>query len=101
MFCNLLRMFSNPIYNFIFNIAISLIIIILCHYSWTYLKDTYSTKKTKDLVGIQTEKYKRMFSEIQHSKSMPNNNSENTIFINAEEKQTMNDDLLSYANSLQ
>jgi len=93
-------MFSNPIYNFIFNIAISLIIIGLCHYSWTYLKDTYSTKKTKDLVGIQTEKYKRMFSEIQQSKTTPNNDNENTQFINALEKQTMNDDLLSYANSL-
>jgi hypothetical protein len=35
------------------------------HEFWNYLKDTYSKKKTKDLVGTQIEKYKRMVGEIQ------------------------------------
>jgi len=44
--------------------VISLLIIILLHYFWNYLKDTYTIKKTKDLVKIQTEKYKIGLDEM-------------------------------------
>jgi len=44
--------------------TISLLIIISVHYLWNYIKDTYSVKKTKDLVGFQTQKYKSILSEL-------------------------------------
>ena len=58
-------MFSNTWFLIIINILISIIIIYGAHEFWNYLKDTYSKKKTKDLVGTQIEKYKRMVGEIQ------------------------------------
>jgi len=49
----------------ILKIIISLVIIILGHQIWNYLKDTYSVKKTKDLVGSQIQKYKTILQDIQ------------------------------------
>ena len=49
------------------NIIISVTIIILGHYLWVYLKDTYSDKVTKDIIGSQTQKYKAIIDEIQRT----------------------------------
>jgi hypothetical protein len=43
------------------NIIIALFTILLLQYIWNYLKDNYSTKKTKDLAEFQAQKYKDMF----------------------------------------
>jgi hypothetical protein len=54
-------------------ITISLLIIISVHYLWNYIKDTYSERKTKDLVGFQTQKYKSILSElIENGREQPN-----------------------------
>ena len=47
------------------NIIISILIIFIAHSLWNYIKNTYSTKKTKDLIGSQIQKYKSMLEEIQ------------------------------------
>ena len=49
------------------NIAISITIIIIGHYLWNYLKDTYSDKVTKDILGSQTQKYKAIINELQRT----------------------------------
>jgi hypothetical protein len=49
------------------NIVISLIIIIVGHQLLIYLKDNYSIKKTKDLVGYQIQKYKTILNDIQQA----------------------------------
>jgi hypothetical protein len=74
----------------------------LFQYGWNYLKDTYSVKKTKDLVNTQIEKYKKIAeSTINDSQGSPNfQGSQNIDFISETEKQTMNDDLMNLANSL-
>jgi len=46
-------------------ILISIIIIYILHSLFQYFKDTYTTKKTKDLVGFHTQKYKAMLDEAQ------------------------------------
>jgi len=61
-------MFSNIWIWIVINILISIFIIYGCHSGWNYLKDNYSKKRTKDLVGTQVEKYKRMVGEIQNAK---------------------------------
>jgi|UniRef100_A0A6C0LS28 hypothetical protein len=60
------------------------------HSLWNYLKDTYTTKKTKDLVNSQIEKYKKML-EIQKQQ---------TEFITEQEQETMKNDLLQYVETL-
>ena len=76
-------------------ILLSIIIIIIIHFLWNYIKDTYSTKKTKDLVGSQTQKYKNMLDEY-----IENNNNNNNVlenhFIPEEEFASMDDDLTQF-----
>lgn len=95
-------MFSNSFINIFSTIIFSLIIILFFQYGWNYLKDTYSVKKTKDLVNTQIEKYKKIAeSTINESQGSPNiEGSQNIDFISETEKQTMNDDLMNLANSL-
>ena len=72
------------------NVIISIIIIILIHYLFNYLKDTYTTKKTKDLVKTQTEKYKTILDEIINKK----NDSDENLFNNSENMQNELDSYL-------
>jgi uncharacterized membrane protein (DUF106 family) len=85
-------MFSNTLFKFTINIAISIIIIYGAHSFWNYLKDNYTTKKTKDLVNIQIEKYKRIMNDMQKQ------NEQSSLFEDESEKQSMNDDLLEFMN---
>ena len=50
---------------------ISIFIIYAIHVFWNYLKDTLTVKKTKDLVSIQAEKYKKIVEEIQQTNRKP------------------------------
>ena len=72
------------------NVIISIIIIILIHYLFNYLKDTYTTKKTKDLVKTQTEKYKTILDEMMNKKNEVDDN----LFINSENMQNELDSYL-------
>ena len=62
-------MYHNTFLWIFINIIISLIIIYICHSIWIYVKDTYSTRKTKDLVNTQVSKYKQIIQELQENKS--------------------------------
>jgi hypothetical protein len=85
-------MFSETIIWIIINIIVSILIIYSAHELWNFLKDTYSTRKTKDLVNSQIEKYKKMMIEIQE------NSSQTTGFIDDNEKQNMDNDLTEFMN---
>ena len=50
-------------------ILISLIIIIIAQYSFEYLKDTLTPRKTKDLVGFQKQKFEEILSELREAKN--------------------------------
>jgi hypothetical protein len=63
------------------SIIISIAVIALLHYGWDYIKTTYSTPKTKDIVKIQSEKYDTILTEILETKSK----SSPEIQINPEE----------------
>lgn len=67
------------------NIIISIFIIYIIHSTWEYFKDTYTNKKTKDLVNTQITKYQQMMEEMQQN-TKPESISKTDI-------QTMNDDL--------
>jgi hypothetical protein len=90
-------MFSNVIFSIVINIFISLLFIYGIHLCWNYLKDTYSTKKTRDLVNTQVQKYKMMVDEIQQSKQVTGSQ------LNAltdQEKQAMDDELTAFMHSM-
>lgn len=54
--------------NIVIQILVSLFIIYILHYLYIYLKNTYSIKKTKDVVGFQVQKYQEIIQEMQNSK---------------------------------
>ena len=64
---------------FLQSIIVSIAVIALFHYGWDYIKTTYSTPKTKDIVKIQSEKYDTILTELLKPKSSPE------IQINPEE----------------
>jgi virulence-associated protein VapD len=69
---------------------------------WNYLKNTYTEKKTKDLVNTQVEKYKKIVAELQETiEKVQQNSSQKEVFINEQEKNEMNDDLAAFAKSLE
>lgn len=76
---------------------ISLLIIALLHYFWNYLKDTYTTKKTKDLVKTQTEKYKAILDEMLENRGPAKNNVDD-IFLQKESMQNDLDNFLQECN---
>jgi len=57
-------MWSSVITHIIVNIIVSISIILVLQYMWEVIIDTYSKKKTKDLVNTQIDKYKRMMDSI-------------------------------------
>jgi hypothetical protein len=95
-------MFSISLQKIFITITISIILILSGHFSWNYLKNTYTEKKTKDLVSIQVEKYKTIVAELQETiEKMQQKGSQNEIFIDEQEKSEMNDDLAAFAKSLE
>jgi shikimate kinase len=77
--------------------SISLLIIVLLHYFWNYLKDTYTTKKTKDLVKTQTEKYKAILDEILETR-VPIQKNVDDLFLQNETMQNELDTFLQECN---
>jgi len=51
-------------WNFIKTITICLFIIYLVDRLLQYLKDTYTTKKTKDIIGTHIKKYQNIMDEF-------------------------------------
>ena len=72
-------------------IIISIFVIFVLHFAYNYIKNNYSYKKTKDLVGIQTEKYKNILTEV-----LENKQNKTTSFLNAYEKEQMEKSLTEY-----
>lgn len=73
-------------------IIISILVILVLHFGYNYMKHNYSYKKTKDLVGIQTEKYKNILSEVLENK-------QSNSFLNVDEKHNMEKSLTEYLNT--
>ena len=95
-------MLSNITFQFALNVIFSLLIIYSFHSGWNYLKDTYSTRKTKDLVNSQIEKYKKIAAgKLEELSNMhaPIQEHDGADFLTEEEKQSMNDDLTEFMNS--
>jgi len=78
------------------NLMASILCVALIHYLWNYFRDKYTVKKTHDIVGAQTQKYKDMMADLlvksSHSEeihSIPNPNSGEDEYISPEDKADM------------
>jgi len=76
-------------------IALSFLIIIGIHYLYEHVKNTYSTKIEKDIIGIQTKKYKEIMEEILQKET----SSPQPDFLNELQKQTLENDLAEFVCS--
>jgi hypothetical protein len=74
------------------NILISIIIIAIIHHLFIYFKETFTSSKTKDLVGFHETKYKNIINELKTK--------ENTQDIFASDDSNIDTELLDFANSL-
>lgn len=52
-------------------ILISLLFIIIAQYSFQYLKDTLTPRKTKDLAGFHKQKFEEIINELREAKNKP------------------------------
>lgn len=75
--------------SFAINIIISFIVIYFIHNLWNYLRDTYTVKKTKDLVDFQTKKYREMLDSGMNSSPTSSDNYSSPDFISEEDKEWM------------
>jgi len=88
-------MIGKSILEVILTIIVSILIIYGGQYLWNNIITTYSTKKTKNLVDSQIQKYKKIIGEIQKNES-----SQQDAFLTEEEKKNMDDSLTEYVLSL-
>jgi len=65
------------------------------HSIWIYLKDTYSTKKTKDLVNTQIDKYKKIIHDLQENNQQHQNHQQPAI-LSEKELESMDNDLTNF-----
>jgi hypothetical protein len=70
-------------------IAFSFFIVVGMHYLYEHIKNTYSTKIEKDIIGFQTQKYKDIMEEILQKES----SSPQPDFLNESQKQSIENDL--------
>ena len=93
-------LFQHTMFSIFINILVSIVLIYCIHLAWTYIKDNYSTKKTKDLVNSQIKKYKQMVDEIQNSRTfVADTGSPNTGFISKKEIQSLDEELTRFIES--
>lgn len=94
------------IFEFILYAFSSLLIIILIHNFYIYLKNTYTTKKTKDLVVFHLNKYQDILETVKTKKNEINEiqiglddtcdtcDTDENVFISNNEKDILHNSLL-------
>ena len=81
-------------FHIVLTVIISLIIILIIQYLWNFLKDMYSSKKSRDLVGSQTRKYQIMIDELLKSKTTEKTD------LTEDDKQLISNDLTEFLRTI-
>jgi hypothetical protein len=74
------------------NVILSICIILLSQYIWDYCKTQFTTRKTKHIVDIQTQKYRDIIKEITSTTTNPST----LDFIPEEDQSKMIDELTQF-----
>lgn len=83
----------------LFNIAISIVIIIIANHIWEYCKINYTSPKTKDLIEIRASKYKQIAEDMERAFVPPPNPQINT-FLREDEKLWIQNELASFLETI-
>jgi len=67
-------------------ILISVIVIVMAQYSFQYLKDTLTPRKTKDLAGFHKQKFEEILNELREAKNKPLPDMESELLEFAQEQ---------------
>ena len=91
--------------SFVWTLLISFASIYLAHRIWDHFKATYTSKQTKNLVEIQTIKYKQMVEELTRNKGVLTPNPDPDLdqplasaYLSPEEKNWMVQQLQDFIN---
>ena len=90
------------IFNTIKTIIISLSLIALVHYLYTFFKDTLTVPKTRDLVNKPAKRYDEMFEIISNSKEAMNMGQQSIVVGQQSmvDQQSMQDELKNFLSEL-
>ena len=80
--------------SYVIHIIMCILVVLIFHNIYHYIKDTCTTKKTKDMYGYQQQKYSEILNQIETLAKTQNVNS--NIENNGEEYKYVADDLLNY-----
>lgn len=69
-------------WNIFQSVFFSIILIVLCHWGFQYLKNWLTPHKNKDLVNFQIKKYKKMLEEIIQKKQNEAESENQEFFMN-------------------
>ena len=83
------------------NTILSICIMVILQYIWDYLKTNYTTRKTKHIVDLQTQKYRDIIKDIQTTPqvSTPNVESDYSEYISEKEKEKMIRELTQFLHT--
>lgn len=83
---------------FVIKTVIASLCIIAClHYLWIFVKENYSTKKTVDIIGFQTQKYKTILEDLLQNANINSQLPEKSkLFMNESEYQSLDSELESF-----
>ena len=79
--------------NILPTIFFSIIIIYLIDYLIKYFRDTYTTKKTKDLVGFHIKKYQSIMDKMQERERERDPSEQSSMKLSEDELLFMNEEL--------
>ena len=77
------------ILSILLNLAVSIITVALIHYLWSYFRDKFTVKRTHDVIGEQTQKYKDMMAELLSPSESENMNIPTSDYLSPDEKEKM------------
>ena len=96
----------TKLYEIIQIIVLSVLIIVLMHYFFVFLKSNLTLPKLKDLLDNPRESYENMYKIINHEKDigigkiLEENNNNDTTSINDLPEQNMKDELKNFLNEM-
>tara|TARA_B100000035_G_scaffold61816_3_gene49973 strand:+ start:8977 stop:9276 length:300 start_codon:yes stop_codon:yes gene_type:complete len=96
----------TKLYEIIQIIVLSVLIIVLMHYFFVFLKSNLTLPKLKDLLDNPRERYENMYKIINHEKDigigkiLEENNNNDTTSINDLPEQNMKDELKNFLNEM-
>ena len=80
----------------LFNIAISIVIILIANHIWEYCKINYTSQKTKHVIEIHASKYKQIAEDMERASSIP----APPKFLREDEKEWIQNELTAFLEEI-